>query len=160
MEASFGGEVDEAFPSAAFDIKEAGNCLAVECNVAAVYHAMRAVEFGLRVIARDRRITFPKGPVEVQQWGEILRELEKSVATIQQWPKGTAKEAAHEFYNKALLEIRSFNDAYRRHVMHSRAKQYDRYEALSVVEKVERFMKLLATKISERKRTPLIWKRP
>lgn len=156
----FGEDVFAAFPSADFDIKEAGNCLAVECNVAAVYHAMRAVEFALRAIARDRRISFPKGPVEVQQWGDILRELEKSVAAIQQWPKGMAKEAAHEFYNKALLEIRGFNDAYRRHVMHSRAKRYDRYEAFSVLEKVERFMRLLATKISERKRTPKIWRHP
>jgi hypothetical protein len=154
----FGEEVHAAFPSAAFDIREAGNCLAVESNVAAIYHLMCAVEYGLRAVAWDRRIKFPKGPVELHQWGEILKELDRVVFGIQQWPKSRIREAAHEFYNKALLEIRSFNDAYRRHIMHSRERNYSREDALAIFTHVKDFMALLATRISETKRTPSRWK--
>ena len=39
-DALFGAKVDEAFSSAARDIKEAGNCLAAECTTAAVFHLL------------------------------------------------------------------------------------------------------------------------
>lgn len=48
QEALFGPEVLHAFPTARTDIREAGNCLAAECPTAAVFHSMRAVEWGLR----------------------------------------------------------------------------------------------------------------
>jgi hypothetical protein len=154
----FGEGVSVAFPSAAFDIAEAGNCLAVESNVATVYHLMCAVEYGLRAVAWDRRIVFPKGPIELQQWGDILKELDTAVFQIQQWPKSHTREAAHEFYNKAMLEIRSFNGAYRRHIMHSRERAYSRHDALAIFNHVKDFLRLLSTRISETKRTSLKWK--
>ena len=40
----FGDKVYDAFASARGDIREAGNCLAAECNTAAVFHLMRASE--------------------------------------------------------------------------------------------------------------------
>ncbi|MFZ0914920.1 MAG: hypothetical protein WBQ76_15850 [Candidatus Korobacteraceae bacterium] len=154
----FGDDVHLAFPSAVFDIREAGNSLAVENNVAAIYHLMCAVEYALRAVARDRRIKFPKGQIELQQWGDILKELDKAVFGIQQWPKSKTREAAHEFYNKALLEIRSFNDAYRRHIAHARERNYNREDALGITNHVRDFMQLLATRISETKRTPPKWR--
>ena len=39
-----------AFPSAIPDILGAGNCLAADCNTAAVLHLMRVVEWGLRAL--------------------------------------------------------------------------------------------------------------
>src|ERR1022692_625583 len=48
-----GDPVKVAFPSAQNDIQHAGNCLAVECGTAAVFHLMRAVEWGLRALCRD-----------------------------------------------------------------------------------------------------------
>src|SRR3989337_1503269 len=44
----FGGPVAMAFPSANSDLKSAGNCLAVGCDTAAVFHLMRVAELGLR----------------------------------------------------------------------------------------------------------------
>ena len=38
-----GDQVSKAFPSASAELREAGNCLAVECHTAAVFHLMRAV---------------------------------------------------------------------------------------------------------------------
>jgi hypothetical protein len=156
----FGKAVADAFPSAVIDIREATDCFAMERNPAAVHHLMRAAEIGLRALAKDRRITFEKGPIELQQWGDILGKLRKAIAEIENWPRSLAKEAAHQFYNKALLDLRSFNDAYRRHIAHARDHVYDGYEAESVMHHVSSFMQELATKISEKKRTPLVWKRP
>jgi hypothetical protein len=42
-----GAEVRAAFPSAVEDIEEAGNCMALECSTAAVFHFMRILEWGL-----------------------------------------------------------------------------------------------------------------
>jgi hypothetical protein len=154
----FGQEVHDAFESAREDISEAGYCLAVEANTAAVYHLTCAAEHGLRALARDRRIVFPKGPIELQQWGDIMRELEKAVAAITNWPKSKAREVALEFYNQALKDCRYFNETYRRQVAHAR-RQYDRHEALSAMVRAREFMQLLATRISDRKKTPLVWKR-
>lgn len=46
-----GDKVAAKFKSAVPDIKEAGNCLAADCNTAAVFHLMRAVEWGMRAFA-------------------------------------------------------------------------------------------------------------
>lgn len=153
-----GQQVVDALPSAATDLREAGNCLAVECHIAAVYHSMCAVEIALRALAWDRRLVFPKGPIELRQWGEILGELRKSVGQINNWPKTLIREAALYFYNKALIQCDEFNDAYRRHIAHSRAHHYSREEALAVLQRVTAFMEHLSTKISEKKRTPLVWR--
>jgi hypothetical protein len=50
----FGDRVDAALPSARNDIKSAGHCLALELYTAAVFHLMKAVEIGLRMLAKQR----------------------------------------------------------------------------------------------------------
>src|SRR5208282_2687692 len=46
----FGNKVYQNFKSARTEIKDAGNCLAADLNTAAVFHLMRASEFGLRAL--------------------------------------------------------------------------------------------------------------
>ncbi|MGA7383217.1 MAG: hypothetical protein WBW81_00495, partial [Methylocella sp.] len=79
QEALFGPIVLRSFPSAKLDIREAGNCLAAECGTAAVFHLMRAAEFSLRALARDRRIEFADKPLNEKEWGQILPKLESVV---------------------------------------------------------------------------------
>jgi hypothetical protein len=69
----FGNEVRTAFNSAAPDMIEAGNCLAAECNTAAVFHLMRVAEIGLRALANDRNAPFKNKPIDQQEWGTILQ---------------------------------------------------------------------------------------
>ncbi len=157
MPYQFSKRVSDAFPSAKVDIAEAAYCLAVDANTATVYHLMCAVEHSLRAIAFDRRVTFPKGPIELQQWGHILRELEKKVVDIGQWSASLVRESAREFYNKALQECRSFNEAYRTHIAHTR-KHYDRHEALSVMLHVQAFMEHISAYVAEGKRLPVVWR--
>jgi hypothetical protein len=46
----FGENVANRFPSAAFDIEEAGKCYACNRNTACVMHLARAVEVGLKSV--------------------------------------------------------------------------------------------------------------
>jgi len=156
----FGLPVHSAFPSAREDIKAAGNCLAAECSTAAVFHLMRVAEYGLRALARDRRIQkLPKGPapIELATWEEIIRELEKAETAIQGYPKTLAREAQFDFYHGAMMQFKRFKNIFRNRVMHAR-EDFGRTEAMGVYENVRDFMQTLARCISESKRTPVIWK--
>jgi len=159
QDALFGTAVRDAFPSAASDIKRAGNCLAGDLYTASVFHLMRAAERGMRTLAWDRRVKFKDGaPLEMQGWEDIIRAVEGEVQGIKNWPNrlGLAKSQAHEFYNGALSEFRGFKDAWRNHVMHSR-RDYEADEAKGVKTHVQRFLQALAVRLSESKRTPKVW---
>jgi hypothetical protein len=152
----FGERVAAAFPSADYDIKEAGNCFAVGADTATVFHLMRAVERGLRVLARDRNVVFPL-PIEFQEWAVIIEKIESNLDDIDRLPKGEKKSDAQSFYRGALVEARAFKDVWRNHVMHAR-DSYDEGVAQSVMGHVRRFMQRLAEKLSEDRTTPLEWK--
>lgn len=154
----FGKQASEAFPSAQFDIKEAGNCLALGCSTAAVFHLMRAVEWGIRALAYDRRIRLSRGPIELATWEELIRQLEDVEKAIQGYPRTLAREAQFAFYHGASMDIKRFKNKFRNAVMHTR-DEYDQDQAKSAFNHVKSFMQTLAGKISETKRTPVIWKR-
>ena len=158
--AAFGAGVERAFPSIESDLEEAGNCLAFGCNIAAAFHLMRVAEVGLWELGRDRQIPLATaGKIEYAEWGHIIRELEEAAKAIQSWPNSLSKDDAHRFYNYSLVEIRAFNDGWRRHAAHARPNMppMSPEEALALWSHVERFMKVLAGKISEGKYTSLVW---
>jgi hypothetical protein len=157
-DALFGRSVRNAFPQARYDIQEVGNCLATEADTAFVFHLMRVAEFGMRALAFDRRIRVSKGPVDLATWEEIIRQLETAEQEIQTYPKTHAREAQFQFYHGAMMEFRGFKNVWRNCVMHTREK-YDRNQAMSAMTHVGEFMKILASKIGEGKRTPKRWKR-
>lgn len=160
QEHPFGKAVSDNFPSATTDLVEAGNCLGVECNTAAAFHLMRAAEVGLWELGKDRQIPLAlSSKIEFAEWGSIIGELETAIKAIQQWPNSPTKEDAHKFYNAALVEIRAFNDGWRRHSAHARPHmpKMENDEAIALWGHVFRFMNKLATKIGEGHHTPLIW---
>ncbi len=154
--------MSSAFPSANYDIRQAGNCYAVQANTGAIFHLMRVAEHGLRALARDRRVRVPRGTVEFATWEEILKEIQKAVEAIDQYPRRDARDAQYEFYHGAMMEFRSFKNVWRNTRMHTRGpsnEDDERREAERVMQRVGDFMKILAAAISENKRTPIIWKR-
>jgi hypothetical protein len=158
----FGADVSKAFPSARYDLREAGNCYAVDCNTAAIFHLMRVSEYGLRALARDRRVTVPSGVLELATWEQIIKSLEEAELAIQKYTKTIAREAQFEFYHGVMMEFRSFKNIWRNRYSHTRAgftEDDEGREADRVMQRVGDFMKRLATVISEKKRTPIIWKR-
>jgi hypothetical protein len=160
----FGERVEQAFPSARSDIVEAGRCLALNRNNAAVYHLVRVAEVGLRALAWDRRVQ-PRNrignplPLELSEWGKLISLVEGKIKEIQNWRASLVREEAHQFYNRAIVELRAFNDGWRRHVMHSRSHEFKNDEALALWGHVMRFMQSISDKISESGRTPIVWKK-
>jgi hypothetical protein len=160
QDSAFGQAIIDGFPSASNDLYDAGNCLAVGCNTAAAFHLMRVAEVGLWELGRDRQIPLAQsGKIEFSEWGKIIGELEDAVIAIQHWPNSPTKEDAHKFYNSAVVEIRTFNDGWRRHSAHARPHmpKMENDEALALWGHVFRFMNKLATKIGEGKYTPIVW---
>jgi hypothetical protein len=146
-----GSEVWEAFPKSQEDILDAGNCLAVDLNTAAVFHLMHVVEWGLRALCIDLnmpdivddRKANRTIPIEYAMWEKILGQLPAAVDTrVQSIQDREKKQAAQTFYYPALKELAGFKDAWRNHVMHTRAS-YNSEDALAVKSHVERFMRSL-----------------
>src|ERR1700756_3341934 len=142
----FGTDVIAAFDSAAPDIEEAGNCLAAECNTAAVFHLTRAAEVGLRAVAKDRNVEFANKPIDQQEWGTILGALDGKLKAMREddkknWPDPSIKDAQVRFYSEVVQELRGFNEACRRHLSHAREDGiYDRDYADSIFKHVRTFM--------------------
>ncbi len=141
--ALFGEEVANQFPSAAEDIKAAGNCYATGNNTACVFHAMRTAERGLGAIAEKLGV-----PFERENWQNVIEGIESKIRVIDNWPKGLSKEEAQKFFSAAAMECRHFRNVWRNHVMHAR-ETYDEHIALSVLEHVKAFMQKLAVQLSE-----------
>jgi hypothetical protein len=159
-ERPFGESVFLNFPSARFDISQAGTCLACGCHTAAGFHLMRTAEVGLWELGRDRQVPSAKNSkIEFQEWGVTIGELESAVKAIQQWPNSPSKENAHKFYNSSLVELRAFNDGWRRHIAHVRKthKPLEEDETIALWGHVYRFMNTLAAQIGEGRYKPLVW---
>lgn len=143
----FGPEVATNFPSANFDIEEAGNCYATDRNTACVFHSMRVLEHGLRALAADLQISFST-PIELENWQNIIEKIESEIREINKQPKGMQKTQDLQFYSEAAKEFRYFKDAWRNHVSHSR-EEYGDAEAYRVLTHVKDFMQHLATRLKE-----------
>jgi hypothetical protein len=159
----FGPEVRAAFESSQRDIMEAGNCLASECGTACVFHLMRAAEFGLRALARDRNVEFKDKPLEEKEWGQILPGLEKKIRELGEspqssWPSLGIKSEQIRFYAEVVQELRGFNDSWRKHVSHADTLAfYEIGTAVDILGHVRSFMQKLSTKVSEHTVTEMYW---
>jgi hypothetical protein len=164
----FGEKAELAFPSAYMDIIEAGRCLALARNNAAIYHLMQVAEMGLRALARDRRVVVERGktktvvPLTFAQWGDIIAALTRKKDEINRWPRSKeVREQAITYYASAIFEVSSFNDIYRKHISHARGKRYEDDTALACWGHVRRFMETLAERgITETTTMPAVWPKP
>lgn len=143
------------FPSCRNDILSGMDCYAINQNTAAIFHMMRAAEIGLRALARERGVSFPKHPLEWADWQNILEETEKKVrAATQGMSRGPKKDAMQAFYSGAIGQVHAFKDTYRNVVMHAR-RSYDELDALRAINHVRDFMNGLSVKIGEKTRSPI-----
>lgn len=146
----FGSHVKTRFPEASTEIKLAGNCYATEAYTACVFHLMRAVEIGARVLVKNLRVTkkLPR-KVELCDWGELTNTLEGGLKVVavgrRKSLKGTERS---EFYNHAVSQFRNFKDAWRNNVSHTR-KTYEPGQTKDIMENTRQFMQHLATRLKE-----------
>lgn len=151
----FGKKVNRNFPSSRADIKDAGNCLAVDLNTAAVFHLMRVMEFGLRALSVHlgikkfkKKPTSKPIPIDLGTWEEIIVALNEKLAALRTKARSKKREVELDFYNELLGELRSVKDLMRNKVMHARVI-YDHHQAKSAFDHVKAFMQRLATRVSE-----------
>lgn len=138
----FGKTVAEKFPTAEYDIREAGNCYALARHTAAVLHCMRVLEVGLSALA-----TALKVKNDEKSWQHLLNHLQGAWNAIESGarkPSGWTK--LRQFYSECFIEFRHFKDAWRNHAMHARST-YDEEKAKLILEHTKSFMKHLATKL-------------
>jgi len=146
-EDSFGIKVSKAFPSAKDDIKEAATCYATGRYTACVFHSMRILEHGLRVLAKDVCVTIGR-----RGWGKIIGRIELAINPPPS-PKPKVPQTKEEieqqrFLSEAATEFRYFKDAWRDYVTHNLI-DYKGPEALRIMDRVKDFMAHLSEKLKE-----------
>lgn len=101
VDAPFGQTVRDQFPNGNREARAAGNCLAINLPDASVFHSMRCAEYGMRALAKDRRIKFNNmESIEFAEWGMLIQALEKAASTVlQRKGRSHAKSDALEHYN-------------------------------------------------------------
>ncbi|QBR71440.1 hypothetical protein CU048_09270 [Beijerinckiaceae bacterium] len=140
----FGKETIGAFHSSEVDIGEASKCFAIGRNTACVFHCMRILETGLRVMAADVGIAF-----DVQNWQNVIDQIESEVKKIgKTLPSGATKSQRLQQLSEAAVQFTYFKDAWRNHVSHNRSR-YDANQALSIFNHTKEFMGALAKWLQE-----------
>jgi len=141
--ALFGSEVQAAFPRADEDIREAGNCLAVECNTAAVFHLMRVSEHGLRAVARRLKVKLThKGvrqPIEYADWNKVITQIKNEIANLRKLSSGPKQDRRLNFYSDVAEQAEYIKDIWRNRISHTR-RSYNGAEALAIKGRVQDFM--------------------
>jgi|ERR1035441_1110734 hypothetical protein len=140
----FGPVVSSSFPSAVFDSIEACRCLAVNRSTACVFHLMRVLESGLRVLGARFGI-----PCDHTNWHNIIEGIEKSVRNMAADPaRPTDWKDQQEFFSQAAAHFMVIKNAWRNYTAHARGKYTDE-EAETLLFNVKGFMQTLATRLHE-----------
>ncbi len=132
----FGTDVTTSFPSATNDIRHAGTCFAAEQWDASVFHLMRVLERGLRVLATKFSIPFLN-----TTWHTIIEQIEAKVRRMDSSYGADWKEQ-QKFYSEAASQFMFLKDAWRNHIMHL-GDVYDEGKSLSVLTHVRLVMQAL-----------------
>jgi hypothetical protein len=135
--------------SAAADIKSAGNCLAAECHTAAVFHAMRVAEFGLRSLAKRLNVILThKGkpePIEFATWEKVITAVKNSLNAVSQMSHGPKRKKQLARFSELADRCTYMKDLWRNEVMHTRAS-YNRHDAARILQHVREFMQAVEKK--------------
>jgi hypothetical protein len=144
----------KSFPSLAQEIDAGVDCYAFNRNAACVFHMMRIAEIGMRALAHERQVSFPKQPLEWAEWENIIDQIEsKAKGMVPTLAKGPERDAARAFYTAAVAQLRALKEV-RNRVMHMRG-DFDELDAQRTINQVRDFMNGLSSKIGEKTRRPI-----
>lgn len=123
-------DIAGTFPTASFEIEEAAKCFAFGRYTASVFHCMRTMEIGLKVLARKLGIPNPVTPTD-RNWGNMLKAIKDKID--EKWPKntrlhGTEGERMEALYNT----LDSVKNPWRNATMHVEVT-YAPHEALHIM---------------------------
>lgn len=136
----FGDKVSAAFPSANYEISEAGWCLALARGSGAVFHLMRVLEIGLGAFGAIFGISLAH-----TNWEPAIREIESKVREMHKDPTWKALpdcKDKQETYAQAASHFGILKDAWRNYTMHIRG-MYTEEQAEEIFMSVKGFMNKL-----------------
>jgi hypothetical protein len=129
----FGPEVVKKFKTAAPDIENAGNCLALEQGTACVFHLMRAMEVAVRQLGRRLNITITPQTTWRQMTGQMDDKIKKmpDATDVQKRKKNN--------WEGARANLHHVGSVWRNNTMHP-ATSYTPSQALDVLNASRVFM--------------------
>lgn len=133
----------KAFPKAHQELMEGATCFALGRHTACVFHCMRALEHALRALAAEVGKAF-----EVQNWHNIIDQIEAEIRAVGDKPKSVEKNAQIQFLSEAAAEFRYFKDGWRNHVSRNKVS-YKEAQAQKIMEHVCDFIEALSTRLNE-----------
>jgi hypothetical protein len=134
----FGKLTLDKFPSVISEVEEAGKCYAAGRNTASVFHLLRIMEAGLKIVAQTLSIATDTN----RSWDSLLRKI--TSADHVQHPR----DEWTEFYTDIGARLHTVKDAWRNPTMHIE-RSYVAEEALDIFNGVSSFMRHLATRLRE-----------
>lgn len=170
----FGDDVFEHFQSARDEIKEAGNCFAMNLNTACVFHLMRVIEIGARAMywqmARRKNVIYEKykksrgkkvsanKPMELCDWNTLIKGFNVALENLDiRKGKSIAKHQTHAYFNRLVKIFDNFRSGWRNVISHgneidraSKRTLFKEGETLDLMRDTERFMRLLAERVKEK----------
>jgi hypothetical protein len=133
----FGEAVARKFKDAADDIKQAGNCLALEQPTACVFHLMRAMEVAVRQLSKRLKIKVTPQTT----WRVMTNNMDpkiRAMPDVTQHQKNRKNE-----WEAARANLHAVGSVWRNNTMHP-ATSYTQTQALDVFNAVRVFMSNLA----------------
>ncbi len=142
-----GKDFVDRFPTeGAFELDEAGKCLALGRSTAATFHLMRLLEVGIRALARCLGITDPIKPSQ-RNWAVILQSIKDGIGA--KWPSSQAKQLdGADIFDELYASLDAVKNPWRNATMHVDNK-YTNEEAEHIFIAVKGFMKKLASRMDE-----------
>jgi len=134
----FGKSIISNFRSIEFDVEEAGKCFATGRDTACVFHIMRIMEAGLRVVATELKIDI----LSNRSWDSMLKKMETETE------KQHKRDDWTDFYTEVRAKGYAVKDAWRNPTMHIE-KKYISDEAEDIFRAVRGFMRHLSARIIE-----------
>jgi hypothetical protein len=141
-----GPDVAAKFETAGFDIEEAGKCHAVGRSTAAVFHALRVLEVGIKALSRCLDIPEIEKPAK-QNWGFILGEVKTKID--EKWPTQKSRESGDGELFEGLYMLMLAIKTPRNKTMHP-ARKYTEQEADRLLRVVGDVMMALAARCDEK----------
>ena len=143
----FGEVVATNLPGAAYDIDEAGKCLALSRNTAAVFHLMRVVEAAIKAVSACLDIPDPVKEAD-RNWAAFMRKIKIAMEHRDKGNPTPWKPGDKVFFESAYAHLDAVRAAWRNPTMHVESK-YTNEEADGIYHCVCAFTKQMASRMNE-----------
>lgn len=141
-----------AIPNIEKDIRAGVDCWAMGHNHAAVFHMMRALEFGVQVFGKRFGVnivkTHPSKHVRELTWEQVLNDLSGPLRLLPM--KTVAQKRKVEKLKAAQSYLYGVKDAWRNPTMHPRSEGYNDLQTQDIINQTRGFFTELAGVFSRR----------